>query len=81
MTKQEKTEFKVESEDLLKTIKKLIKEGNIRKIIIKNEQGKALLEIPVTLGVIGAMFLPILAGVGAIAAMAAKFTIEVIKSE
>ncbi|MBT3300821.1 MAG: DUF4342 domain-containing protein [Bacteroidetes bacterium] len=77
MTKQEKTEFKVESEDLLKTIKKLIKEGNI----IKNEQGKTLLEIPVTLGIIGAMFLPILAGVGAIAAMAAKFTIEVIKSE
>ena len=74
-------EFKVKGEDLLKKIKELIHEGNIRRITIKNSEGKTLIEIPVTLGVVGAVFLPVLAAVGAIAALAADFTIEVERKE
>jgi hypothetical protein len=81
MTETNKTEFKVTGEELLKKVKELIHEGNLRRLIIKNEKGVTFLEIPVTVGVIGAVLLPILAAVGAIAALAANFTIEVIKKE
>ena len=81
MKETNKTEFKVTGEELLKKVKELIHEGNLRKLIIKNEKGVTFLEIPVTVGVIGAVLLPILAAVGAIAALAANFTIEVIKKE
>ena len=81
MTETNKTEFKVTGEELLKKVKELIHEGNIRKLIIKNEKGVTFLEIPVTVGVVGAVLLPILAAVGALAALAAKFTIQVIKKE
>ena len=81
MAETNKTEFKVSGEELLKKVKELIHEGNIRKLIIKNEKGVTFLEIPVTVGVIGAVLLPILAAVGALAALAANFTIEVIKKE
>ena len=76
-----KNEFKVKGEELLKKIKELIHEGNVRKLIIKNEEGKTYLEIPVTVGVVGALIAPVLAAVGAIAALAANFKIEVIKRE
>ena len=76
-----KSEFKVTGEELLNKVKELIHEGNIRKILIKNEKGVTFLEIPVTVGVIGAVLLPIFAAVGALAALAANFTIEVIKTE
>ncbi|MBI9039386.1 MAG: DUF4342 domain-containing protein, partial [Bacteroidales bacterium] len=74
-------EFKVKGEDLLKKIKELIHEGNVRRIIIKNEAGKTIIEIPVTLGIIGAAILPVLAAVGAIAALASNFTIEIIRKD
>jgi phage-related minor tail protein len=76
-----KNEFKVKGEELLKKIKELIHEGNVRKIIIKNEEGKTYLEIPVTIGIVGALIAPVLAAVGAIAALAANFKIEVIKRD
>lgn len=76
-----KNEFKVKGEELLKKIKELIHEGNVRKIIIKNEEGKTYLEIPVTIGVVGAIIAPVLAAVGAIAALAANFKIEIIKRD
>ena len=81
MTGTNKSEFKVTGEELLKKVKELIHEGNIRKLIIKNEKGATIIEIPVTIGVVGAVLLPILAAVGALAALAANFTIEVIKKE
>jgi hypothetical protein len=81
MTETNKSEFKVTGEELLSKVKELIHEGNIRKLIIKNEKGVTLIEIPVTVGVIGAVLLPILAAVGALAALAAHFTIEVVKKE
>jgi hypothetical protein len=72
-------EFKVNGEDLLAKVKELIHAGNIRRIIIKNDKGETFLEIPLTLGAIGALLLPTLAAVGAIAALVAKFTIVVEK--
>ncbi len=74
-----KEEFKVSGEDLVDQVKKIIEEGNAHRIIIKGEAGQTLIEIPLTLGVIGAMILPALAAVGAIAALVTKCTIVVEK--
>jgi hypothetical protein len=60
-------------------VKALIHEGNVRRIIIKDEHGHTFVEIPVSVAAVGAVFAPILAAVGALAAMAAKFTIVVEK--
>jgi hypothetical protein len=76
-----KEEFKVSGEEVVKKVKELIKEGNIRKIIIKNENGKSLVEFPLTAGVIGAALLPMLAAVGAVAALLTNCTIAVEKTE
>lgn len=80
MPKKAKTsreEFKVSGDEILKKIKELIREGNVRRIIIKNEKGETMVEIPVTVAVIGAVFAPVLAAVGALAALMAKSTIIV----
>jgi len=77
ITKKNKEEFEVKGKDLLKKIKELIKEGNIRKITIKSEEGKTLIQIPLTLGVVGAILLPVWAAIGAIAAIVTKATISV----
>lgn len=74
-------EFKVSGEGLLQKIKELIREGNIRRIIIKGEDGKALVELPLTIGLVGAALAPILAAVGAIAALVANCTIIVERKE
>lgn len=74
-------EHHVSGENLLSRVKELIHQGNIRRIIIKNDDGKPILEIPLTVGVVGAMLLPIWVAVGAIAALAADYTLEVEKSE
>jgi hypothetical protein len=76
-----KEEFQVKAEELVEKVKQLIHEGNVRRLIIKDEDGKVFLEIPVTFGVIGALFAPMLAAVGAIAAMVANLKIEVVRSE
>lgn len=77
MEETKKEEFKVSGEDVVKTVKNLIKEGNIRRLSIKNEEGKTVIEIPLTVGVVGALLLPTLAAVGAIAALVTKCTIVV----
>jgi len=74
-------EFKVKGEDLLRKIRELLHESNVTRIIIKDESGKTYLEIPVTVGILGAVFAPVLAAVGALAALAANFTIEVVRKE
>ena len=76
-----KEEFKVKSEEIIEKVKELIHEGNVRRLIIKDEDGKVYLEIPVTFGVIGAIIAPALAAVGAVAAMVANLKIEVIRTE
>lgn len=73
------TEFKLNAKELLAKIEELIKEGNARRIIIKDEKGRTYIEIPVTIGIIGAMIVPVLAAVAAIAALASNFTVEVIR--
>lgn len=77
MTKTTKEEFKVNGEDLLAKVKQLINEGNVRRIIIKNKDGKNLVELPLTVGVVGAVLAPVLAAVGAIAALVTECTIVV----
>ncbi len=74
-------EVKVEGEDLLKKVKELIHEGNLRRIIIKDEKGNTYLEVPLTVGVVGAVIAPVFAAIGALAALASSFTIEVVKKE
>ena len=72
-------EFHVNGEELLSKIKKLVHEGNIRKIIIKDKDGKVLIEFPLTIGVVGLVLAPTLAAVGAIAALVTEATIVVEK--
>jgi len=72
-----KEEFKVSGEEVLKKVKELIKQGNIRRIIIKNEKGDTLMEIPLTFAVVGAVIAPVLAAVGALAALVTNCTIIV----
>jgi hypothetical protein len=74
-------EFRVDGEKLLAKIKELIHEGNIRKVIIKEKDGKVLMEIPMTFGVVGALIAPQLAAIGAIAALLTEATVVVEKSE
>ncbi len=74
-------EFRVNGEELLAKIKKLVHEGNIRRIIIKTKEGKTVLEIPMTFGVVGALIAPQLAAVGAIAALLTEATVVVEKNE
>jgi repressor of nif and glnA expression len=73
--------FEVASDDLVKRIKEILHEANVTKIIVENEQGKTLLEIPVTVGVVGALFAPWLAALGAIGAIATKCTVKVERRE
>ncbi len=75
------SEFKVHADNLVSKVKEIIHEGNVRRIIIKNEEGKTYLEIPVTVGLAGVLLAPILAAIGALAAVAANFTVEIIRRD
>ncbi|MEO8285242.1 MAG: DUF4342 domain-containing protein [Chloroflexota bacterium] len=72
-----KEEFKVTSEMLMTKIKELVHEGNVRRIVVKNEAGQVIAEFPMTAGVVGVLLLPVWAAIGAIAALAAELTIVV----
>jgi Domain of unknown function (DUF4342) len=72
-------EFKVSGEKLIGKVKELIKEGNARRIIIKNEEGRTLLEVPLAIGAVGALIAPALAAIGAVAALVSNCTIVVVK--
>ena len=74
-------EHKVKGEGLISKIKELIHEGNITRIIIKNDEGRTLIEIPLSIGVVGIALAPVFAAVGAIGALAADLTILVEKVE
>ena len=74
-------EFRVEGEKLIGRIKEVIHEGNIRRIIIKDKEGKTVLEIPMTFGVVGALIAPQLAAIGAIAALLAEATVVIEREE
>ncbi|HMD81276.1 MAG TPA: DUF4342 domain-containing protein [Anaerolineales bacterium] len=74
-------EFRVNGEELLGKIKNLVKEGNIRRIIIKDKEGKVIFEIPLTFGILGALIAPQLAAIGAIAALVTEATVVVEKDD
>lgn len=74
-------EFRVDGEELLRKVKNLINEGNIRRVIIKDKDGKVVFEIPLTFGVVGALIAPQLAAIGAIAALLGEATVVVEKRE
>ncbi len=70
-------EFKVSGEAVIGKVKELVREGNVRRIVVANEDGRTLLEIPLTIGVIGTVLLPVWAAIGAVAALAANLTLKV----
>lgn len=80
-TKNRSQEFRLNGSEIVSKIQELIHQGNIRRIIIKNEEGKTLIEIPLIIGLVGAALAPVLAAVGAIGALVAKLTIVVEKIE
>lgn len=74
-------EAQVLARDLVEQVRVLIHEGNVQRVIIKDEHGNTFIEIPVTFAAIGAIAAPVLAAVGALSALAAKFTIVVERAE
>ena len=74
-------EFRVNGEEIVAKIKELVREGNVRRVMIKNEEGKTLIDIPLTVGVVGTVIAPQLAAIGAIAALLTRGTIVVEKEE
>lgn len=74
-------ELKVSGKNLVATLKKLINEGNVRHILIRNSKGKTIFELPLTAGVIGAAILPVLAGIGLVASLVGECTITVERTD
>ena len=74
-------EFEVKSDELVKKAKEILHEGNVTKLIVENEEGRTLLEIPATAGIVGALIAPWLAALGAIAAIATNCKIRVERRE
>jgi Domain of unknown function (DUF4342) len=73
--------MKIQGQALAEKVKELLHEGSVRRIVVKNDQGHTVMEIPVTAGVIAAVALPVVTAVGALAALANDWTIEVHRRE
>ena len=76
-----KEEFSVSSDNLIEKVKELLHEGNVTRVSVKDENGKVLLEIPATVGIVGVFLVPWLAALGAIAALATNCKIVVERKE
>ncbi len=74
-------EIEVGAKQLLSTIKGIVREGNVRRVIVKNPTGRTLLDIPLTAGIVGAALLPLWAAIGALAAAAARYTVVIERSD
>jgi hypothetical protein len=74
-------EVQVLGRDLVDKVKSLIREGNVRRIIVRDEHGNTFVEIPVTVAAVGAVLAPVLAALGAISALVAKFTVVIVRAE
>jgi len=81
VTKITREEFSVSSDDLIERVKQLLHEGNVTRVIVKDDKGKTMLEIPATVGVIGVFLAPWLAALGVIAALATNCRIVVERRE
>lgn len=78
MTEQVRSEeHQVSGKNLLARVKELVREGNVRRVIIKNPAGRTVLDLPLTVGLLGAAWVPLFAAVGGIAALAARYTVVV----
>ncbi|MFC3890868.1 DUF4342 domain-containing protein [Lentzea rhizosphaerae] len=77
MSIEQKSETRLRGDALVEKAKQLIHEGNVRRVIIKNDKGHTVMEVPVTAGVVAAIAAPVVTAVGAIAALASDWTIEV----
>ena len=76
-----KEEFTISGDKIVEKVKEIIKEGNARRIIIKNEKGEEIFEFPLTAGAVGILFAPVLAALGAVAALVTKCTVVVERKE
>lgn len=74
-------EFHLSGDEVVAKVKQLVNEGNIRRLVIKNEDGRTMLEVPLTIGVIGAALLPVFAAIGAAAAIATRCTLVVERAD
>jgi Domain of unknown function (DUF4342) len=74
-------ELQVSGKKLLGTLKRVVREGNVRRVVIKNPGGRTVLDVPLTAGVVGAALLPFWAAVGGLAALAAHYTVVVERSD
>jgi hypothetical protein len=74
-------EVQVLGRDLVDKVKSLVHEGNVRRIIVRDEHGNTFVEIPVTVAAVGAVLAPVLAAVGAISALVSKFTVVIVRAE
>jgi len=81
MKKEYKEEFSVSGAELMDKVKKFIHEGNATKIIIKTESGHTVIEVPVVIGAVAVVLAPILAAVGAVAALLTKCTVVVVREK
>ena len=84
MTDEKRTrteEFKLQGSEIIDKLKEIVHQGNIRRIILKGEDGKTFMEIPLTVGVVGALIVPVWAAVGALAALVSKMTIVVERTD
>lgn len=79
MTDTHSEEFQFSGDSLLAKVKEIIRQGNVRRLIIKNEEGRPLVDIPLTIGVVGTLLAPQLAAIGAIAALVLRGTIVIEK--
>jgi len=77
MVKKRKETFSVKGEQLVSKVKELIAEGNVRCITIRDKKGKIVVEFPLTIGVVGAVLTPVLAAIGALAALLTECTISI----
>jgi hypothetical protein len=76
-----KEEFKVNGEDLLRKVKELVAEGNVRSITVKDKEGKVLVQLPLLAGVVGVLLVPTAAAIGAIAALVTECTIVIERTD
>ena len=74
---QARTEERISGDRLVDRVRELVREGNVRRIKVKNDEGRTLLEIPLTIGVVGVALIPVWVALGAIAALAANYTLEI----
>lgn len=84
MTDEKRTrteEFKLQGSEIIDKLKELVHQGNIRRIILKGEDGKTFMEIPLTVGVVGALIVPVWAAIGALAALVSRMTIVVERTD